>query len=98
MLRARDYDAALCAIHSAQLSYTGITPNMNAMTTKHYFVVVGTQNDDGTFTFHSDDSTADARFSDGLIWDEGEEMWRRPRLDEAERDKAMSDALATRLA
>jgi len=35
---------------------------------QHYFVVRGEINDKGEVTFMIDDDTADARFSDGLVW------------------------------
>jgi hypothetical protein len=69
------------------------------MTKAHYFVVVGTITDDNSVLFSVDNITADARFSEGLIWNEEAEAWER--ADDAAskaNDQRISDELIARLA
>lgn len=47
-------------------------------TKHHYFVVVATQDDDGLWSFNTDDYTLNARFTDGPVWDETTEKWEYP--------------------
>lgn len=64
--------------------------------TEHYFVVRGFVNDEGNIEFDFDGATANARFSEGYIWDGYE--WDNPNEKWlVERDIAITKALQDRI-
>lgn len=58
-------------------------------TKHHYFVVVATQDGDGSWSFDTDDDTLDVRFPDGPVWDEITEEWERPLGDTHKTDVSL---------
>ena len=70
---------------------------MSELRDQHYFVIRAEMNDEGEVEFVLDDDTADAHFTDGLVWGKHGEWLNRLSDTQSETDDKMREALIKRL-
>lgn len=62
---------------------------MKTSTKQHFFVVVATQDSDGSWSFDTDDETLNVRFPDGPVWDWEKDEWEHPVGEDQKADHSL---------